>query len=51
MKSDYWMNYGKITVIGEGGKEKRITKLKDFLSYRGQNFGLINPRAQKRKLK
>lgn len=48
---DYWMNYGKITVIGEGGKEKRITKLKDFLAYRGQNLDLINPRAPKRKLK
>jgi hypothetical protein len=32
---DYWMNYGKIIVSDENGKTKKITKLKDFLIYKG----------------
>jgi hypothetical protein len=49
---DYWMNYGKITITVETGKQgkarktKTITKLKDFLIYRGQDAGLVNPRAK-----
>lgn len=45
---DYWMNYGKITVIGEDGKPKKITKLKPFLEYRGIDINLINTRASRR---
>ena len=45
---DYWMNYGKITVIGEDGKPKKITKLKQFLEYRGIDVNLINTRASRR---
>ena len=45
---DYWMNYGKITVIGEDGKPKKITKLKTFLEYRGIDVNLINTRASRR---
>ena len=49
---DYWMNYGKITVAVEAGsgkkkrQTKKIVRLKDFLSYRGQDPDLINPRAR-----
>ena len=39
---DYWMNYGEITVI-KAGKPKRITKLRDFLEFRGCNPELVNP--------
>ena len=37
MFDDYWMNYKKIITKSEDGKIKKITKLKDFLLYRGQN--------------
>ncbi len=33
---DYWINYGKISVIGKDGNTKKITKLKEFLEYRGK---------------
>lgn len=46
---DYWMNYGKITVIGEDGKPKKINKLKQFLEYRGIDVNLINSKASRRK--
>ncbi len=45
---DYWMNYGKITIIGEGGKPRKITKLKQFLEYRGADANLVNLRASRR---
>ena len=32
---DYWMNYGKITIQQANGKTKKITKLNEFLKYRG----------------
>ncbi len=32
---DYWMNYGKISILTKDGSYKKITKLKDFLEYRG----------------
>jgi len=31
---DYWMNYGKIIIRDNNGKEKKIRSLKDFLIYR-----------------
>jgi len=39
---EYWINYGKITLPETG---KRITKLADYLAYRGQDVNLLNPRA------
>ncbi|MGI9034519.1 MAG: type II restriction endonuclease [Pyrinomonadaceae bacterium] len=45
---DYWMNYGKITLISEDGKPKKITKLKQFLEYRGLDVDLINSRASRK---
>ena len=49
---DYWMNYGEITVI-KAGKPKRITKLRDFLEFRGSDPNLANPinRSKSRKVK
>jgi hypothetical protein len=39
---DYWMNYGEITIIRQG-KQRKITKLCDFLEYRGSDPCLANP--------
>jgi hypothetical protein len=44
---DYWMNFGKITVK-DGDSVKKITNLKDFLKYRGQDDSLIHPRTSKK---
>lgn len=48
---DYWINYGKITVIDDTGKERKITKLKDFLEYKGLDTSSINPRARRKRNK
>ncbi len=40
---DYWMNYGKITSPETG---KAITRLSEYLAYRGQDVKLANPRAK-----
>ncbi len=40
---DYWMNYGKITITTSSGKSKKITSLREFLSYRGHDLSLANP--------
>jgi hypothetical protein len=46
---DYWMNYGKITVTDVEGKPKKITRLSDFLKYRGADLSLAYPRAKRTK--
>lgn len=33
---DYWMNYKKITIKTSDGKIKKISNLKDFLTYKGE---------------
>lgn len=48
---DYWMNYGKITILDADGKERKIRNLKEFLEYRGIDSDLINPRVRKRMMK
>ena len=40
---EYWMNYGKILMPESG---KKITKLADYLAYRGKDVKLVNPRAK-----
>jgi hypothetical protein len=44
---DYWMNYGKIQMTMPDGKVKKITLLKNFLLYRGQDPKLANPMTRK----
>ncbi|GHT17066.1 hypothetical protein FACS1894189_2270 [Planctomycetales bacterium] len=39
---DYWMNYGDITIT-ENGKQKKITKLTEFLRYKRFDPKLANP--------
>ncbi|MDD5287642.1 MAG: type II restriction endonuclease [Dehalococcoidales bacterium] len=46
---DYWMNYGRITIKDNKGVAKKITKLSDFLKYKGKNADLIYPKAKKMK--
>jgi hypothetical protein len=46
---DYWMNYRKITIMNDKGIEKRITKLGEFLEYRGINSENINKKAKRGK--
>ena len=47
---DYWMNYGKITITDEKGKQKKISTLKEFLTYRGATHELIVPKRSKKKV-
>ena len=44
---EYWMNYGKITITTPAGKTKKITLLREYLSYRGQDTSLANPMSNK----
>ncbi len=48
---DYWMNYGKITITTDDDKTKKITKLVDFVEYRGGDVSQIVPKAPRRKRK
>jgi hypothetical protein len=40
---EYWMNYGKITIKTSTGKQKKLTKLTEFLEFKGKDPGLANP--------
>lgn len=40
---DYWMNYGKITIKSKTGKQKKLTKLSEFLEFKGKDPSLANP--------
>jgi len=44
---DYWMNYGKIQMTLPDGRVKKITTLRNYLTYRGQDPELANPKANK----
>ena len=44
---DYWVNYGKIQMTMPDGKVKKISSLKNYLIYRGQNPELAKPKASK----
>lgn len=38
---DYWINYGKILVVGVNGSARKITSLEQFVRYRGGDTNLI----------
>jgi hypothetical protein len=44
---DYWMNYGKIQMALPDGKVKKITSLRNYLIYRGQDPELANPKTNR----
>jgi hypothetical protein len=46
---DYWMNYGKITITDKTGQTKKLSNLKDFVSYRKGNVNLIVQKNDKNK--
>lgn len=46
---DYWMNYGKISVLDDAGKERRIRNLKEFLEYKGFDSHLIHTRTRRQR--
>ncbi len=48
---DYWANFGKIELLSEDGKRKKLSSFSDYLKYRGLPQSLNNPKAQKRKEK
>lgn len=35
---DYWINYGQITITDSKGNLKKITKLEEYLQYRGKSY-------------
>lgn len=47
---DYWMNYGKITIVDDHSRTKKITNLKDFVTYRGGDTRLIVPKTRKTRI-
>lgn len=48
---EYWMNYKKITITTNNGTTKKISKLSEYLEYKGLYLKLINPKAKKIKKK
>jgi len=44
---EYWINYGKNQIQKPDGKLKKITTLKDYLTYRGKNPNLANAKVNK----
>ncbi|MDR1359718.1 MAG: EcoRV family type II restriction endonuclease [Deltaproteobacteria bacterium] len=39
---EYWMNYGKIILKSKTGKQKKLTKLVEFLEFKGEDPNLAN---------
>lgn len=48
---DYWMNYGKIRIPTKDGKTKLLSKLTEYLEYRGMDPKLAYPKTQRRRRK
>lgn len=44
---DYWMNYNRMVVKGKDNKNKKLTKLEEFLTHKNMDLSLINPRRKK----
>ncbi|HQV93089.1 MAG TPA: type II restriction endonuclease [Anaerolineales bacterium] len=44
---EYWINYGKIQMTLPDGRVKKITTLRNYLLYRGQDPDLANAKANK----
>ncbi len=44
---EYWMNYGNVMMM-KNGKSKKISRLEDFLEFKGKNKNLVNKMATKR---
>ena len=46
--NDYWINFGRINILGTDGKYKRLSSFSEYLRYRGLPASLNNPRKSKR---
>lgn len=46
---DYWTNFGKIEILDNKGKRKKMSSFTEYLKYRGLSEKLNNPRASKKK--
>lgn len=44
---EYWINYGKIQMTLPDGRVKKITTLRNYLTYRGQDPELANAKSNK----
>lgn len=47
---EYWMNY-KVTSMMKDGKATPITRIEDFLTFKGKSHSLINKKVSKKKVK
>lgn len=46
---DYWANYGKIEIIDNAGKRKKLSSFSEYLRYRNLPLTLLNPKPLKKK--
>lgn len=46
---DYWTNFGKIEILNNKGKRKKLSSFSEYLEYRGLPKTLNNPRTNKKK--
>lgn len=46
---DYWANYGKIELLSENGKSKKLSSLSEYLTYRGLPQSLNNSKASRKR--
>jgi hypothetical protein len=47
--NDYWRNYGKIQIGGDGGGQKTLSSLEEYVAYRNLSRDIINPRPPKKR--
>ena len=40
---EYWMNYGDITIKLDNGQQKKLSKLRELLEFKGKDTNLVNP--------
>jgi hypothetical protein len=40
---EYWMNYGNITIKLDNGQQKKLSKLRELLEFKGKDSNLANP--------
>jgi len=46
---DYWANFGKMEIVDESGKRKKLSSFMEYLRYRNLPSSLNNPKPSKRK--
>ena len=46
---DYWANYGKIEIVDQKGKRKKLSSFAEYIRYRNLSDSLNNPKPRKKK--